>query len=367
MNERVRDLLGLDPSTVIGLRGVDFLPDERRGAALAEFRTLLAQGGLAEPRVVPIPQVGDRRGYLEVTLSPYDYTGERRMLVVGRNVTARVEAEESLARERDDLAQTVIEREELLNASLARLREQERLAAVGTLAAGIAHQINNPVGAISAAAEFALVSASDPQADAVREDSLKRIVEESARAGRIVKSILRFARHGTTNKWDDDLARVVGRSIELVRPYVHERGGTIELEGPAGAIPIAMSPIEVEQALVNLVRNAAEAIRPGGHIHVRLSRTATHALVEVIDEGIGMNAETRSQIFDPFFTTRLRDGGSGLGLSVVHGIVTEHGGEIEVESEPGAGTRIALRFPIAQRTAPPRRRGPSSDPPQLAV
>jgi len=235
----------------------------------------------------------------------------------------------------------------VLRASLDRLREQERLAAVGTLASGIAHQINNPVGAISAAAEFALLSASEPDAEKIREASLNRIVEESARAGRIVKSILRFARHGTTNKWVDDLGAVVRRSVELMRPYVDERGGHLDFEGSETAMPVVMSPIEIEQMMVNLVRNAAESLREGGRVMVRTEAAGGSALVEVIDQGRGMDADTRAQVFDPFFTTRLRDGGSGLGLSVVHGIVSEHAGEIEIESEPDRGTRVGIRFPMS--------------------
>ena len=131
-------------------------------------------------------------------------------------------------------------------------------------------------------------------------------------------------------------------------------------------VPVRLSNVEIEEVLVNLMRNAIES-NPKHPVHVSLSLEGDDAIIRVVDDGVGIPVELTKRVFDPFFTTRLRDGGSGLGLSVVHGIVTEHGGEIEVESEPGAGTRIALRFPIAQRTAPPRRRGPSSDPPQLAV
>ncbi|MEM9176472.1 MAG: PAS domain-containing protein, partial [Myxococcota bacterium] len=312
VNDRVRDLLGIEPEGLVGLRGVDFLPEQCREASLRTFRRLVREDGLAEPHVLPVPTAGQERRFLEFTFSPYDYSGARRMLAVGRDVTARVEAERSLAKERDRLVQSVAERDERLEVSLERLREQERLAAIGSLAAGVAHQINNPVGAISAAAEFALLSSDDPDAEKVREDALQRVVEESARAGRIVKSLLRFARPGPLETRVEDLTAVVRLAVERVGPYARERGATVELEGALEDVRVAMSPIEVEQALVHLLHNAAEATRRDGRIVVRLTRGEARVTVEVVDHGVGMSAETRSQVFDPFFTTRLRLGGAGL-------------------------------------------------------
>lgn len=362
VNDRVRDVLGLDPEFLVGRRGVDFVDAEAREAAARIFQENVAKGRFQSPVVVAVPHADGRIKHLEFTSSDYDFPGQTRLLIVARDVTDRIEAERTREAERSALERVVEERDEELRASLDRLREQERLAAVGTLASGIAHQINNPVGAISAAAEFALVAENDPDAEKIRDEAFRRIVEEAARAGRIVKSVLRFARHGTTQKWIDDLSGVVRRAAELSRSYVEERGGVLELEASAGALWVAMTPIEIEQMIVNLIHNAAESRVDGALVRVRTRDLPGEAIVEVVDAGRGMSAETRARAFDPFFTTRLRDGGSGLGLSVVHGIVTDHGGEIEIESEPDRGTCVRIRLPRTESGSVG-----SSDAPKLGV
>ncbi len=344
VNARAQDLLGFDPQAILGLRAIDLVPDSLRAEAEAAWQRSLEMGRFNEPTLFPMPAQSGEIVYLEVTVAEFAEAGERRVLVFARDVTLRQMAEQELERR-------AAESEAQLRASLSRVREQDRLAAVGTLAAGIAHQINNPVGGIAAAAEFALLARDDPDAARIHERALERIVEEAKRAGRIVRSVMRFARHGETTKWQEDLGAVVRRSIELSRPYASMRDATLDYQSSPRALMISMSPIEVEQMMVNLIRNAVESRERGAAVRVRTAVEGERALVEVCDDGRGIPENARNQIFDPFFTTRLREGGSGLGLAVVHGIVSDHDGEIEVESKADGGTRFRVLFPIVSEAS----------------
>lgn len=240
------------------------------------------------------------------------------------------------------------ERNEQLRASLVRLEEQQRLVAVGTLAAGIAHQINNPIGAIVAAAQYAQVARDDADAAAIRDDALARVIDEARRCGRIVKSILQFARHEPTPKWIEDLNPTVMRAARITREYAESRGGSLALKISDEPLPVCMSPIDLEQAFVNLIRNAVESRATGVSIEVETLRTSQTACVYVCDDGPGIDPAIRARVVEPFFTTRLAEGGSGLGLSVVHGIVSDHGGRLEIEPRGPQGTRARIELPIAQ-------------------
>jgi PAS domain S-box-containing protein len=345
VNERARDLLGLDPAALIGQRAIDFVPAELRDEAAELWRLQIK--GVHARTTFPFVDKDGQPIQLEIAVSDYGFSDEQRLLVIARDTTGRQAVEQALERDRQELERRVAERTEQLRASMQRLREQERLAGIGTLAAGIAHQINNPVGAIAVTGEFALAAGVGEGRERVREEAIVRMVEEAHRAGRIVKSILRFARQGSTQKWREDFVAVVRRAVELARPYVGERNGRIEIEVGVEVAHVEMSPIEIEQLVINLVRNAAESRTSGACVRIRLGVVGGLVRLEIEDDGRGIDPESQKQIFDPFFTTRLREGGSGLGLSVAHGIVVDHGGEITVESQPGQGTTVRVDFPLA--------------------
>ena len=267
-------------------------------------------------------------------------------MLFARDVTDRQRAAQKLEECRKELEELIEERSEELRESRSRLRDRERLATVGTLAAGIAHQINNPAGAIVAAAEFALLYGEDPEGDDIRKDSLNKTIEEAHRIERIVKSVLKFARHEPTPKWREDIGPIIRRSSELSREYVEGRGGHLDVTSAEQPLPAMLSPIEIEQMMVNLIHNASESRPEGVKIQIRTRRRDDSVLIEVEDDGRGMPPETRHHIFDPFYTTRLHEGGSGLGLSVVHGTVVDHGGEIYVESSVDGGTCVRVRLTL---------------------
>ncbi|MBK7949043.1 MAG: HAMP domain-containing histidine kinase [Deltaproteobacteria bacterium] len=254
---------------------------------------------------------------------------------------------------RAELELRLVERSEQLRASLVRLEEQQRLVAVGTLAAGIAHQINNPIGAIAAAAQYALIAGEDDDAAAIREEALSTVVDEARRCGRIVRSVLQFARDEPTPKWVESLNPVVVRACEQTRDYVEERGGRLELRLADEPLAVRMSPIDLEQVVVNLIRNGAESRKDGANVEVATVGVDDEAWLLVVDDGDGIDPTLRTRVLEPFFTTRLAEGGSGLGLSVVHGIVQSHGGALELDGLPAGGTRICVRLPLAVGDAEP--------------
>ena len=160
---------------------------------------------------------------------------------------------------------------------------------------------------------------------------------------------LGFARQGGSLKWSEDFGQLVRRTVEVVRPYASERGATIELDLVPRALPVQMSPIELEQVAVNLVRNSAESRSSGAHIRVRTRVDDHEATLDVIDDGRGISLEDQERVFDPFCTTRLRDGGTGMGLSVVRRVLKEHRGTIEISSTEDVGTRVTVRLPLAEQ------------------
>ncbi len=272
--------------------------------------------------------------------------GRAHVMAQGIDITERKRGEEALARYRRLLEERVEESSERLRASHVRLEQQQHLAAVGTLAAGIAHQINNPIGAIMAAAEFALLADEDPDREAHRTRALRTTVEEARRCGRIVQNVLKFSRQEPTAKWVEDMNDIVRRAAELTRPYIRQCGGALDIQLEKAAMPVRVSPIDLEQVLVNVLRNSAESREDGARIGLSTRRDGEGMSIEITDDGDGIDLEDRDHVFDPFFTTRLEEGGSGLGLSVARGIVIDHGGTLEFDHQPEKGTRVIVRLPL---------------------
>ncbi len=229
----------------------------------------------------------------------------------------------------------------------AAVRRGERLASLGTFAAGVAHELNNPLGTILLAAES--VRSSAPDRGVVR-DALDDIAEDARRAAHIVRSVLRFAKEEATERTLLDLRACLPHAIDLTRSYCREKGIALEADIATSRLEVLANATEIEQLVQNLVRNAAEACDPGGTVRVEAGRAGEEILVTVSDDGRGMTPEELERAFDPFYTTRTREGGSGLGLSICHGIARAHDGRIEIESTPGYGTRVRIRLPCADRT-----------------
>lgn len=247
----------------------------------------------------------------------------------------------------NQMAQQLEERTRELEAERARerLRHAERLAAVGTLAAGIAHQINNPLNNILLTAAHAL---GEQGAEATRlwHEALLASAEEARRCERIVRGLVAFARGEPGQKWPEDANRVLERARDLTAVCAAQHRATVELQLSEAAVPIRASPIALEQALVNIIQNAIES-RPEARVQLRTERRGETVRIAVRDDGRGVDSEAIRHLFDPFFTTRAAEGGTGLGLSVAHRIVADHQGTIHVDSRPGEGTLVSVDLPLA--------------------
>ena len=228
------------------------------------------------------------------------------------------------------------------HATEERARRAERLAALGTMAAGIAHEINNPAASILATAEMARAElpTAEPQ---FLDDALAGIAKEAHRCGQIVKSVLRFARDEPGQRTPQLLLPVIERAVELLRGELALAGAIIYIDGSATPEPIAIDASEILQVLLNIGTNALRASAKA--VTIRTEHRPTTVALMVEDNGRGMSENERARVFDPFYTTARAHGGTGLGLSVCHAIVTQHGGTIEIRSTVGTGTTVVIELP----------------------
>jgi two-component system NtrC family sensor kinase len=229
----------------------------------------------------------------------------------------------------------------------------EKLASIGKLAAIVAHEINNPLAGILVYARLVLKRLSNnahgPAADEETRKNVEIIAAESARCGEIVKGLLQFSRQTKPNVKPNDLNAIIEESLRLVRHKIDLTGAAAITQCDPELKLVDCDEQQMKQALVALLINACEAIHPGEGVITLSSRQvdqAQAAEIRITDNGVGMEEETKHHIFEPFFTTKEQGKGVGLGLAVVYGIVTGHGGQIEVESSPGQGTTFVIRLPV---------------------
>jgi signal transduction histidine kinase len=225
-----------------------------------------------------------------------------------------------------------------------RLVQADRLSSIGLLAAGVAHEVNTPLAVIST---YAQMLAKQVAEDEQKSKILEKIAKQTFRASEIVNSLLNFSRTSPTEFVDVDLNRVLRETVNLIEHQLRTSGVQV-LTGLASSLPIVRGNAgKLQQVLLNLFLNARDAMPDGGTLTVRSWGETGFAHVEVADTGQGIPPEHLSRIYDPFFTTKGVKKGTGLGLSITYGIVQEHNGIIEVESQVGAGTRFRLEFPGA--------------------
>jgi PAS domain S-box-containing protein len=259
------------------------------------------------------------------------------------DITTSRRVKQELERHRAHLEELVRSRTRALEASQQTLRSAERMASLGTLAAGIAHEINNPVGTILLAAEMGL-AAWEGGDDQKLVSCLTAIKDDAQRCGRIVKNVLSFARHEPTDKGAHNLNEVVRRSVERVLAYAMRRNATLQVELDARVEPVRMNPMAIEQTMTSILRNAIESRPEAVSVTISTTMTDDACLVSVKDTGLGISPEVQVHMFDPFFTTRRTSGGMGLGLSLVHGTINDHGGRIHIDSMVGQGTTFTIEL-----------------------
>lgn len=231
----------------------------------------------------------------------------------------------------------------------AQVRHADRLAKIGRLAAGIAHEIGNPLNNILGFAQLALKSP-----DLSREVSadLDRIVKSALQAREIVKKLMFFSRRVPMRPQWMDLNAAVAEQLDLLVHLYEKQGIRVFREFSEAPCHISATPAHVGQVVMNLVLNAVQAMPRGGMMTVATTREKNGVSLIVKDTGSGMCADTLKRIFDPFFTTKDVDCGTGLGLSVVKGIMKAHGGDISVESVAGQGACFTATFPDPEEVPP---------------
>ncbi|MFW5741278.1 MAG: ATP-binding protein [Myxococcota bacterium] len=233
------------------------------------------------------------------------------------------------------------------------LRHTDRLATIGRLAAGAAHELNEPLGAILG---FAQLANKHPQLPVEVGQDLDRIVKASLHAREVIRQLMFFARQSPPQMTPMALPTAVREALMLVRGRLERRGIRVQRRFARSLPKIVADPQQLQQVVVNLVVNAVQAMPEGGTLTIATENLKSRVKLTVSDTGVGMSEEMSRQVFMPFFTTKDVGQGTGLGLSVVHGIVTAHGGTIRVESQEGKGTEFEILLPTGKRRAAKRAR-----------
>ncbi len=233
-----------------------------------------------------------------------------------------------------------------------RMHHADRLASLGQLAAGLAHEIKNPLAGIQGALEIL----HDEAGQDANRDVIEQMLAELKRIDATIRTLLRFGRPSPPRRSETAVAGLLEETAQLLRPGLLRKSIAIELETAPELGSFLLDPEQIRQVLVNLISNAAEAIgedpeKSGGRIVVRASPfpQGDGIIVAVEDDGPGIDAEAKEKIFQPFFSTKFT--GTGLGLTVVDSLVTQHGGRLEVESTPGRGSTffVMLPDPVAEK------------------
>ena len=272
--------------------------------------------------------------------------------VAGGNLNARVDIRTNdelagLADTFNAMAAALRERDERLKEFARRkIMESERLAVIGQLSAGVAHELNNPLQGIVAYAHLLLERA--PAADPSR-DALQKIAAQADRCREIIRSLLDFSRPRKPQTRPADINAILRECLALVERQALFHNIEIVTDLPADLPTATVDPAQMQQVFMNLIINAAEAMEGAGRLTLATQYDHLERLVEarVTDTGHGIRPEDLDRIFDPFFTTKGVGHGTGLGLSISYGIVKEHQGTITVDSQVGRGTTFTIRLPAA--------------------
>ncbi len=293
-------------------------------------------------------------------IKPLNRLGEGVRDIAGGSFTRRMKVEgdtefASLAKDFNRMAAELDslyrELEQKVAVKSRELVRSERLASVGYLAAGVAHEINNPLGIIAGYAELTLKELSQDQSQSESAKSLRIICEEAFRCKEITQKLLSLARPGSDVRTRHSLSAAAREVVSILAGLQNFRERMLTVEAPE-ACEILASESEIKQVLLNLAINALEATSAvGGKVHISVDRTADNVTLTITDNGRGMDAQTLERVFEPFFTDKRGAGkpGTGLGLSITHAIIESHGGSIRAESDGlGHGSRFIISLPANQ-------------------
>ena len=355
LRERLKELTCLygiaqvieDPGITVGQalhRIVELLPPSWQYSEIAAAKITLDQESCSSRGLRPakytqsanIVVKGTIRGQVEVI-----YLEERPELVLGAFLPEEEKLIKAVARE----IALFVERREA-EEEKKRLGEQlihaDRLATIGQLAAGVAHELNEPLASILG---FGQLAAKHQDLPEQAKQDLEKIVNAALYAREVIKNLMVFSRQMPARKHRINLNLIIEEGLRFLEPRRNNKGIRVRRDLTSDLPEIVADPSQLKQVLVNLVVNAIQAMPQGGELSVSTRNDGEFVVLSVSDNGTGIPEDLLDKIFLPFFTTKDVDEGTGLGLAVVHGIVTTHGGSIETESRPGVGTRFDIRLP----------------------
>jgi len=331
-------MLGYSREEIERLSVADIHPPDRLEYVSAEFEKQL-RGETILACDIPVTRKDGSVFLADVNSSPLELDGRLHLLGIFRDITDRKRLEEERTR---------LE---------AQLRQQQKLEAIGTLASGVAHEINNPINGIMNYAQL-IADTVEPGSPAAAHAA--EIVAETERVATIVRNLLQFARQEKQSHSPARIADIVEQTLSLFQAVLRHDQITLTVDVPADLPSLKCRSQQIQQVLMNLLTNARDALNeryPGYHpdktirITVRPFERDGRAWLRltVADQGNGIPPEIQDRIFDPFFTTKPRDKGTGLGLSISHGIAKDHHGVLHFETAPGTGTRFHLDLPVDNR------------------
>jgi two-component system NtrC family sensor kinase len=321
--------LGLPRGEALGRNIFEVLTKQSRELLEREFSRVFATGEIHRIEQESITESGETNHWLisKIPMRADENDEVSHVITVGENITSRVRAHRAVAR-------------------------ADKLAAVGRLAAGVVHEINNPLATIAACAESLEkrieegAFSDSPDAEDLRE-YLGLIRDEAFRCKSITNGLLDFSRLRAGQRVPVDMTEIIKATARLVTHQ--QRGDDIQIVIEAAAdLPSVSGDVgQLQQAVIALATNAIDAMPNGGTLTLRAIRSKSRILVQVLDTGIGIAPENMTRIFDPFFTTKDVGHGTGLGLAVCYGILSDHGGRLDVRSTLGKGTTFTITLPIA--------------------
>lgn len=321
--------LGVPRGKVLGRNIFDVLTKQSRELLEREFNKVFETGEIHRIEQETVTQAGDANHWLisKIPMRAAETDDVTHVITVGENITSRVKSERAVAR-------------------------AEKLAAVGRLAAGVVHEINNPLATIAACAESLearIAQGGFGKSSDVEDlkEYLGLIRDEAFRCKQITNGLLDISRLRAGNRVPVNLGETIKMTARLVTHQ--QRGDNIQIEiETVKELPMVLGDEgQLQQAIVALATNAIDAMPEGGTLTLRAAASGPNVIVQIKDTGVGIPSENLTKIFDPFFTTKDVGHGTGLGLAVCYGIVSEHGGRLDVRSTVGVGTTFTISLPKA--------------------
>jgi two-component system cell cycle sensor histidine kinase/response regulator CckA len=356
----VKQLLGIEMRP--GLKPHELLPEGPERAVWDEWHARVLAGEKFRCEYHYTDPEGKEYAF-EVSFNPVRQDGE----VVGfseltRNITERKIAERALREAHDRLGVAVRERTEELRCSEERLRQSEKMDAIGQLAGGIAHDFNNQLVGVLGYADLLTHVLSDPG----HRDMAEKIVAAAERAGELTRQLLAFARKGRLRTDIVDVHSTIGEVVSLLKHSIDKRIQIREVFEASPSTTVG-DPAQLQNAVLNLALNARDAMPAGGHLTFRtrteelsladcqglpfLVDPGPYIVIQVVDTGHGIEPEVQRRMFEPFFTTKETGKGTGMGLASVYGTVASHRGAIRLATEQGKGTELEILLPLFDQAA----------------